>query len=222
MRKHQSSKRSSKKADCGKKAIYVRVPANMSEVANIQNKFVRAGGATGWLAQEMKKSWSANKVISPVDGIKYATISGGNLLNWNYNNYAQFVDAAENVLLGEATKEAPAPQVKVAAANLVLPLATASIGALFQFSDSNLNADYRKVILAVSGTGITPYTVAITPCSNSFSILLFALSNNAGQATLRATNDFTVTILDGNIRDGSFGSVETLNLRDLIRRSNPC
>lgn len=222
MRHKTSSKRSSKKADCGRKAIYVRMPTNQAKIITEQNQMVRAAGATGWLAQEMKKGWGSNKVVVPVDGIKYATISGGNLLNWNYKSYAQFVAAAENVLLGESGKEAPAPSIVVAATPTVLALTQTSVGALVQFSDSQLNADYRKILMTVSGTGIAGYTVAVTPCSNSFSILLFALSNNAGQATLRAPSDFTVTIAADEARADAFFSVESLSNRDFLSKAGVC
>lgn len=196
-------------------AIRAKVPANREKAARLQNEFTRMTGYKGWITSFMMHALMADRFAIPIGGVQRVTVSVGNLLRLKYENLTSMLSAAENVLQGNSAKEVVAPVVAVVAVATVAALTARSVGAIIRVADNWNLADYRPVPLAITGTGISAVTFSQVPAHNFADLIVFFVSNNAGEGTLVAPTDGTVTIAADRVRPGAFLCIESITLRDL-------
>lgn len=201
--------------DCNNGSIRTATSAQRQKAARLQDEFTRMTGWKGWVTGFMKHALIANRFAIPIGGAQRITVSASNLLRLKYENLISMIGAAENVLQGNAVKQVIAPVQAVAGVATVAALTTRSVGVAIRISDSVLNADYRQVPLNITGTGADNVEFTETPCHNFTDIIVFFVSNNAGEGTLVAPTNGTVTIPADRVRPGAFLCVESITLRDL-------
>lgn len=202
--------------NCGTGQIRVQAPKARARAAYIQEEFTRAQGRRGWVTGYMKHALISDRFAIPLGGVQRLTVSVGNLLRLKYQTLTSMLNAAENVLQGSSAKEVIAPVIAVVAVATVAALTNRAVGVVIRLSDNWNNADGRPVPLAISGTGVDGVTFNLVPCYHWADLLVFFTSNNAGEATLVAPTNGTVTIAADRIRAGAFLTIESVTLRDLL------
>lgn len=175
----------------------------------------RAAGFRGWATQFAAKAMEANRIITPMSGVQRVTLSAGNILKWKYADIVQFLSAAQTGLQGESAKTVPAPVTAVPGVATVATLTVRAIAAVVRLSDTKQNGDFRPVPFAVSGSNVTAYTALLYPCDCASDFILWALSNNSGEANLVFPTDLAITIAADRVRPGALLAIEPINLRDL-------
>lgn len=188
-----------------------------AQEARAQQQALAAAGYRGWGAQFLQRAIEANRFLMAIAGVQRSAITTGDILKLKFNTLASLVQAAEIVLQGSSAKQAINPVTPVTAGvATVRTFGVRAIGAIIHFSDSFQAGDYREVPFAVSGTGVTAYTATVTPCFASYDLIVLFISNNAGEATLVGPTDGTITVAADAARPGSFISIQTLTLRDIM------
>lgn len=203
-------------SNCASGPVRTRIPIDKAKAARLQAELTAIAGYRGWAVVLFKDAILSNRFAMPFNGVQRITVSTGNILRLKYVGLAAMLQAAEVVLQGNSDKEVAAPQVVTAMAATTVTLTARAVGMLVRFSDNWNSADYRPFPLAVSGTGVTSFTMTIYPCVNFLDLAVLFISNNAGEATLVGPTNGQVQIAADRARAGAYLSGESITLRDLL------